>query len=121
MKTPTTQREAVASTALFCFETEAHGVKSYVWTTTRGKAAAATLRSANDAGYKTRMPDVRCRRRPELDDFDLLDRRLKPNRPYCPDFIQQNMIRAGWLKESFGITISDNARIREDEGHHHAI
>ncbi len=90
MKTPTTQREAVASTALFCFETEAHGVKSYVWTTTRGKAAAATLRSANDAGYKTRMPDVRCRRRPELDDFDLLDRRLKPNRPYCPDFIQQN-------------------------------
>lgn len=73
-----------------CFATEAHGITSYVWTTTKGKAIAATVMQANDAGYRTLWVEVKCLRRPGLDDYELLDNRIRLHRCYSPDFIQHN-------------------------------
>jgi predicted CoA-binding protein len=80
----------VASHALLCFATEVHGVTSYVWATSKGKAIAATVRQANDAGYRTLWVQVKCRRHASLDDYDLMDRKIRPNRCYAPDHIQHN-------------------------------
>jgi hypothetical protein len=76
---------------LLCFATQAHGVTSYVWATTAGKAIAATVRQANDAGYRTHWVQVKCRRHAVLDDYDLMDRKIRPNRCYSPDHIAPNV------------------------------
>ena len=87
---PTTDAHGVASHDLLCFATEAHGITSYVWTTTKGKAIVATVRQANDAGYRTMWVQVKCRRYAALDDYDLMDRKIRAHRCYSPDFIQHN-------------------------------
>jgi hypothetical protein len=73
---------------LLCYETEAHGIKSFVWATSRGKSVSATYHSANDAGYKTKFTEITARRRKDLDKFKLRNnRRVMPNVPYAVDFI----------------------------------
>ena len=79
----------VASHDLLCFATEAHGITSYIWTTTKGKAIAATVRQANDAGYRTLWVQVKCRRHTALDDYDLMDRKIRPHRCYNHDHINK--------------------------------
>lgn len=69
-----------------CYRTEACGIVSFVFSTTRGRAVAATLRSANDAGYRIKFTDISCRRRKEWDGFDVFNQ-LKPNTPYGEDAI----------------------------------
>jgi hypothetical protein len=70
-----------------CYETEAFGIKSYIWTTTRGKAVSVTLNSARDANYQVKFTDIKVSRRQTLDDYDLLDRKIQLHRPYAPDYI----------------------------------
>lgn len=49
------------------------GVETIVAATTRGRAIALTVRSAQDANYACRFPDAKCRRAPEHDGWAALD------------------------------------------------
>ena len=72
----------VGSSALFCWVTVTREIKSYIWAHTRGKARAATMRCAQDAGYQVGMIDVRCRRAHEYDSLKFDNGRRNPA-PYC--------------------------------------
>jgi hypothetical protein len=50
------------------------GIDCIVATETRGQAIARTLFSANDAGYRIKFTDIRCRRAPEHDAWAAADK-----------------------------------------------
>ena len=59
-------------------------IESIVFASTPGRAKYATLLSAEDAGYRARITDVRCRRSPILDCYAAA---FRPNIPYSRERI----------------------------------
>lgn len=49
------------------FQTDCIGVSSIVFAERRGQAQAATMRDAQDAGYKVKFTDVKVKRAPIYD------------------------------------------------------
>jgi len=77
------------------FKTKAIGTTSIVFAESAGKARTATVRSANDAGYKISYPDVTVHRSPEFDCRKWKDggNILPPNCCYKPEDLMKEVSR----------------------------
>ncbi len=82
-----------------CWKTEACEITSYVFARTRGKARAATLHTARDAGFRLTFPEIRCRRCRIFDGMEQYG--LETNRPYSLEIMTH-----------YGNTIASRARAR---------
>jgi len=68
-----------------CFKTELFGIESYLFCKTAGKAKAATLNSALDAGYSNaKFMYIKCHRAKNIDG---MGSKLRPNTPYSLETI----------------------------------
>jgi hypothetical protein len=71
------------------YRTTAHGIESVVAAPSPAMAKRMTMRSANDAGYRVRWIEVRCRRDPEFDGWAGLHG--FPSSPRDPELIRREI------------------------------